>query len=434
MFKTTLLAASAVAIVGLFGATPASAQWPDYRFDWGINGGYSYYTGALDNDRAGTIDQNVKFKAGWLAGSQLTWWAMPWLGIRANGTYTDRPLRIVSLPDNPTAYGDVNLWNASGDVMLRYSAPRIGKPYLALGAGAMIQNPAGKNTLFPASPTGDTVQGFRFSIPGNDSVAVVNGTSFMGLVALGTDVRLAKAFAFRFEVGDRIARVPLRAGPNWLLKPGNVQHNLYGQLGAHVLFGYIAPPVVAVAPAPPPAPKPAPPPPPREEHLSVCVIDPNAANGLEVVSAIYLPASRDTLVEVAGQRRPLSSTLPTNVMMATQADWFVRGEPLTLMIAPKVNLEYTTWQSARIIDPSDITYLGLARGLPVYAANQDVMTVSNQLPMLRQQTNSDLSTMLQKSRDLRQVIEKVQYLYVPLQPTGCVFQTVRQVEQVRKKW
>ncbi len=443
MMKKTLLAASAVALAGAFAATPANAQeFPGYRLDFGINGGYAWYSNALDASAAGTDDVKVTYDPGWLVGSQLTWWATDRVGIRANGTYTDRPLTGDWTASDINLVDDVNLWTGSGDLLFRLTGNTgaMWRPYLALGAGAMWTNPAGNVVANPTSAEPET--GATFQVPaagGTKSVALIEKPRFMGLAALGTDVRLADHFGLRFEVGDRISKFPLKGGTADLEdNVSKVAHMIYGQAGLQFIMGLKEPEVVAVAPAPPPpapkpAPAPAPAPKPVEENVSVCVVNPSAPGGLQTVNAIYLPETRDTVVMVAGQRQPLASTLPT-VTMANEADWFVQGEPLTLKMAPNVNLEYTTWQSARVINANDLTYLGNVRGVPVYASTGDVSGVASSLSDLRaQQTDNDLSGMLMKSSDLRDALEDAQYLYVPLRPTGCVFQTVRQVEQVRKK-
>jgi hypothetical protein len=136
---------------------------------------------------------------------------------------------------------------------------------------------------------------------------------------------------------------------------------------------------------------------------------------------------------VEGQRRPLAGTLPT-VTMAPDADWFVAGEPLTVRLTPTLNLEYTTWQTARVIEAQELTYLGNVRGVPVYAAAGDVAGIRADLETLRQQrATNDLNVLLQDRRDLRDALTGVQFLYVPLRPVGCVFQTMRQIEPVIKK-
>ncbi len=448
MMKQTLLAAGAVAMVGLFSATPANAQErPDYRLDFGVNGGYAWYTDALDVDAAQTNNNNVKFESGWLVGSQLTWWATDRVGIRANGTYTERPLvkgswdELDPTTDSNDLIEDVNLWTGSGDLLFRLTSGNsaIGRPYLALGAGAMWYNPAGDKVVNPTST--DAKTGELVDVPGTGgtrTVALLEKPKFMGLAALGTDLRLADHFGVRLELGDRVSRPPIVAGPSFEDNVAKIQHMIYGQIGAQFLMGLEAPEVVAVAPAPPapapaPAPAPQPAPKPAEENVSVCVVDPGAPSGIRTVNAIYLPESRDTVVDVTGQRQPLASTLPT-VTMASDADWFVQGQPLTINVARNVDMEYTTWQSARIIDQNDLTYLGNVRGVPVYASSGDVSAVSGQLEGLRgQQMDNDLSAMIKQSPELRDALEDAQYLYVPLRPTGCVFQTVRQVEQVRKK-
>lgn len=165
----------------------------------------------------------------------------------------------------------------------------------------------------------------------------------------------------------------------------------------------------------------------------MCVIDPAAPGGIWMVDALYLPATRDTVVVVDGQRRPLAQTLPM-VTLAPDAEWFRRGEPLAIRMSPTLELEYTTWQMAREIGADELAYLGTVRGVPVYAAASDVAAVRTDFQTLRQQrATHDLDALLRDRADLRNALMGVQYLYVPLRGTGCVFQTMRQTEPVIKK-
>jgi hypothetical protein len=135
-------------------AVPASAQ--SWKWDWNVNGGYSWYSNMLDKDNTGltgmTSASDVKFKAGGLLGSQLTFWFGPKLGLRFNGTYADRPVTAKNLLiSSPAGSGisDVNLWSGSADLMIRFASPKDEftkmemLPYLALGFGGKWHNPAG---------------------------------------------------------------------------------------------------------------------------------------------------------------------------------------------------------------------------------------------------------------------------------------------------
>lgn len=450
MMKRTMWAALAVAVVGLFGARPASAQdYPDYRFDIGLFGGGSWYSAMLDDQHLGEGTDDVRYKAGWVTGLQATFWATPRFGIRAHGAYSERPITggdDAQQNEDGNLVGDVNLWSASGDLMIRLVPDGYlmggyqSMPYLALGIGGKNTNPPGDIVVVPETGDEDETTGVRFEpTPGNAFYQMSQWT-LMGLAALGTDVRLSDNFGLRLEVGDRFWDATLRNDASIAQDPdedvGRVVHEIYGQLGAHLLLGLAAPPVVAVTPAPPPPPAPAPEPEPEpvEEAIRVCVIDPAAPNGIRMVNAIYLPETGDTLVTVDGRRRALATTLPGNVMLASEADWFVRGEPLALELAPDLTLEYTTWQSGRVIEANELAYLGTVRGVPVYASASDVRDIRGDLESLRRaEMTDDLDHILDERADLRAELEDVQYLYVPLRATGCVFQTVQQVEQVRKK-
>ncbi|HSH44618.1 MAG TPA: hypothetical protein VK966_02110 [Longimicrobiales bacterium] len=447
MMKRTMWAALAVTVAGLAGATTAEAQeYPDYRFDIGVFGGGSWYSSMLDDEHLGEDTDAVRYKAGWVTGAQLTWWAAPRFGIRANGAFTERPLTggdDGAQDENDNLLSDINLWSVSGDLMLRPTAEPwmwgnvASRPFIALGVGGKNTNPAGDIVVVPGNGDDETT-GVYFdpTVPTDDGNGFFQMSEFtlMGLAALGTDMRLGRNFGLRLEVGDRFWDATLRSpdeiGTDADEDVGKVTHEIYGQLGAHLLLGLMEPEVVAVAPAPPAPPAPAPEPEPVEESIMVCVIE---EDDVRMVEAIYLPEQGDTLRVVNGTRQPIANTLP-RVMMADDADWFVRGEPLQLELAPDLTLEYTTWQSGRVIPADDLAYLGSVRGLPVFAAEDDVEDFRDDLEELRDaRMTNDLNDILDERADLRDELEDIEYLYVPLQPTGCVFQTLQQVEQVRKK-
>jgi hypothetical protein len=72
-------------------------------------------------------------------------------------------------------------------------------------------------------------------------------------------------------------------------------------------------------------------------------------------------------------------------------------------------------------------------GYPVYADRDEVADIITPLTTLRtDRANADLGVLLVDNRALRDRVEEIKFLYVPLEPTGCVFQTVQVMEQVRK--
>jgi hypothetical protein len=87
----------------------------------------------------------VKFGSGWLVGTQLGYWFSDNIGIRANGRYADRDVQGNDL-DDVSFINSVNLWSATGDLLLRFVKPAEEYssmeflPYLALGAGLRWQN------------------------------------------------------------------------------------------------------------------------------------------------------------------------------------------------------------------------------------------------------------------------------------------------------
>lgn len=439
--------------------TPASAQ--TWKWDWNINAGYSVFNEILEGSDAGLTtgeNKDVKFKSGGLLGTQITFWPSSRFGIRANGTYADRPLVTdewtMASPAN-SGVSHVNLWSASGDLLFRLATPRdeyAGMevlPYIALGLGAKWHNPAGDNYTCNDTTEGKQFNCAPFSItggtPGGNTFALAEANTLMGLAGLGADWRFARNMAIRTEIGDRIwdprlhrATAPVPATGTTYTLPnsdediGSTIHEFYGQVGLSFLFGVARPAVVAVvAPPAPVEPAPVVTPTVSRESMSVCVIDPTAPNGIRMQEA-FLVGGRDTVVVMSGSDRPFSTSIGT-VSTASTADWYVRGQPLTVTIAGGNNLEYATYGSARMISAGDLAYVGTVNGVPVYADRDDVAEINEELAELnRARAGTDLGKILEENRELRNELDDVKVLYVPMASSGCVFQAVQLQEQVRK--
>jgi hypothetical protein len=447
-----------VAILGALmvpvATVPASAQ--SWKWDWNINAGYSFFNEILEGVDAGMTageNKDVKFKSGGLLGTQLTFWPSSRIGIRANGTYADRPLVTDDWTiSSPAGSGieNINLWSASGDLLFRFAKPDDEfegmeiLPYIAVGLGAKWHNGAGDNyTCVDTDGEGSACTPFTLTggtAPGNN-FALAEASTLMGLVGFGADWRFARSVALRTEIGDRIwdprlQRVVVPAtGTIYTLGDGDEDmgstiHEFYGQVGLSFLFGVDRPEVVAVV-APPAPVEPAPVTPTvSREAMSVCVVDPTAPNGLRMQDA-YLVGGRDTVVVAGGSDRPFSTSIG-NVSTAANADWYVRGQPLTIRTGA-TSLEYASYGSARIIESGDLAYVGMVNGMPVYADRNEVADINDELMELRRtRPGTDLGVLLAENRVLRDEIDDVQVLYVPMSPSGCVFQAVQIQEQVRK--
>ena len=215
-------------------------------------------------------------------------------------------------------------------------------------------------------------------------------------------------------------------GDNSVAKTVN---ELYGQIGLGFLFGVARPEVVAIAPAPlAPAPEPAPVV--SREATSVCVVDPTAPGGLRMQSA-YLVGGRDTVVVVNGVDQPFSTSIGT-IPTASNADWYVRGQPLTITVGTG-KIEYATYGSSRVISSTDLAFVGTVNGVPVYADRNDVSTFIGEFNDVNTaHPGQDLGITLNDQRTLRTSFDNVKVLYVPMTPSGCVFQAVQRQEEVRK--
>lgn len=447
--KRILTAALTATAVLALGAADADAQ--RYRFDVGVNGGGSWFSTMLDEDHLGSAtDQNIRYEPGWLVGGQAGFWFTPRIGLRANLAYTERPLQDA---DDPISVGtdlaeDINLWGISGDLMVRFREPNdrwIGTewlPYVALGLGMQRTNPAANTQVTGPS---DGEEGLIFGV-GDQDFLLAEENAFMGLVGVGTDLRLSPRFAVRMELNDRIFDPNIYAlnetdpGVFEFAEPGgedigNVTHQVSGQVGLHLLAGLQPPQQVVVAPPPPPAPAaPAPPPPPRVDEVTVCVVDPAAPGGLRMVNALYRHETRDTVVTEMGDTLSFATTTPATVTLAPSTTWYVEGQPLTLEFerAPR-RVEYLTVGTSRVVPASDLAYLGNVNGVPVYASRNDVAEVSEQWnEALEARATGDMEDILEQNRELRDAFDDIEVLYVPVEPYGCVFQALQRQEEVRK--
>ncbi|MBR9991261.1 MAG: outer membrane beta-barrel protein [Gemmatimonadetes bacterium] len=243
---------------------------------------------------------------------------------------------------------------------------------------------------------------------------------------LGLRLGLAERVALRFDgVADYMPG-----------KEPEANLNLHARAGLSFLLGGREP-VVPVAPAPPPPPVRTPPPPPpppaapREDAITVCVIDPSASGGIRMQAATYRHAQRDTIVMMNGQTRPLRDAVG-NVMVARNAGWYMRGEPLEMMVN-RESLRYLPYGSGMVVEPNRIVYVGNVNGYPVYADRDEVADVITAINTARAgRTDAELGTILAAHASARNAIQGAAYLYVPLDPYGCTFQPLALQEDVRK--
>jgi len=454
------VALAAVAL-SLVGRAPASAQ--AWKWDWGINGGYSWLSDVLDQSQTGVADasggSSIYLDNGLLGGTQLTYWVGKNFALRANMRYTSRDLKGSDMGDAADFdfVENIHLWGGTIDGMLRFKGPADEYsgteflPYLAFGAGLKWHNPAGDRFTCNDATEGKSwsCAPFTTGIPATPKTwAFGEQKVFTGLVGLGADWRLSRNFAIRTEVNDQIFKpqiyVATASGTTdtYTLPDGDeteakVVHEIAAQVGLHFLFG-VPRPVVAVVPPPAPAPtpivetpRPVETPKPRIDDISVCVVDPTVAGGLRMQNALYRYEQRDTMVMVNGSNVPLRNAIGS-VTVANNADWYVRGTPLMMTVGTE-QVQFLTTGSPTMVTSSDLAYLGTINGLPIYADRDDVADVRDELEELnRAQRGTDLGKILSEHKDLREEMSDVKLFYVPFQPTGCVFQGVQMQQPVRK--
>ncbi len=158
--------------------------------------------------------------------------------------------------------------------------------------------------------------------------------------------------------------------------------------------------------------------------ITLCVVDPSIKGGLKSVDALQNLSNGDTTIVVNGSTVALSSTLP-RVPVLEEALWFQRGRPLEVGTNEKI--QFTQMGLARVIDVSSLNFLGTVNGLPVYTDRSSMSAVAEM------DAGADLTAMVDQNPAVRKLLaEKLAMVYVPLRQTGCLFQPMQRVEQVRK--
>lgn len=188
-----LLRAAAVAAFLLpLAAMPTSAQ--NYRGAFGIYGGGSWFSDLNSGADDFTVTQlqqidingfpffqvidletfafgDLSLKSGWIAGTQAEYWfGNGRVGLRLNGAYTERPFELDFNEDFfidgdgiidgdvidgfdfdfEEEFGDVNVWYGDLDLMVRLLRPertRKFAPFVSLGGGFVLYDPAGNGTV-----------------------------------------------------------------------------------------------------------------------------------------------------------------------------------------------------------------------------------------------------------------------------------------------
>src|SRR5690606_31016207 len=106
-------AVAAAALILPMVAGPVAAQ--NYRGAWGVYGGGIWFSdfnnnGDFDDLPAGFGTADLSLSSGWIAGTQLEYWfGNGRFGIRANGSYTERPFDVDGNGFDEE-FGDVNTW------------------------------------------------------------------------------------------------------------------------------------------------------------------------------------------------------------------------------------------------------------------------------------------------------------------------------------
>ena len=184
-----------------------------------------------------------------------------------------------------------------------------------------------------------------------------------------------------------------------------------------VLLVLAAPPLAARAPAPA-----------CGDAVSACVIGPTAPTGFRQTGTIDLPTTGGTVVVVNGQRVPLRG-----VVGAAQTGYaaLTASQPLRSVVQER-EIQLLTCGTGQVIQPDRRPFLGTVDGVPVYADQDAVQDIMEELQEARSagQTH-DPKPILEARGNLRDTLEEIEALCVPLQPAARDFRPVMRVGMVR---
>jgi hypothetical protein len=361
-------AVAAAFLVGGAAVADAEAQ-VDRRasaFDLGFYAGGAV-TSAWYDDAAGN---SHAIGGSSIFGGQATWWLAPTWGVRLHYGFmpTPFPEQDRGLFDFGASAADDGrpLNNHFYDLGLSFR-PWIADPgagnfmastYFFLGAGGLTSDIAGYNERGACTWAATDV---CFSRSPSEAT-VGQGTLGVGF----TLFPITPGIGIFGELAAHGYSSPVHSGPEWSgrrVNPGPMNGNdrfavtTRGVLGLAFAFGDLMPP-----PPPPPVepPPPPPPPPPAEREMEICVID--DMGNIQVVDAIFLPETGDTMVVVDGQRRAFATVYPTDARYAAGQRWFVDNEPIHVM-----DQRYVKTGLPRIIQPQELTRVGEYQGVSVFA-------------------------------------------------------------------
>lgn len=465
--KTVLKGLTNAALLAAVLAAPAAAQQKSWGL--GVHGAY-FKSGTLaqggntqlqmDNDRA-------------IGGHLEKWFGSGRMGLRLDASYTTTPWILdfdedangtpsASAQSILSSYGDVGIWLADADLMLRILSPKIDRrfaPFLSLGGGFVRWD----------NNQSDTQGEFDLRVPEADVQIYGYAQSEPAITgSIGTDFFLSRSVALRLEAKDyynpNSPYIVLSNIGDSKSAGGSRHHDATNQMvytaGLAFLFGgrREEPGFIAVAPAPAPAPAPArvvqapaPPPAPTTEQVNMCVVDQNGR--LQIVNATRNLQTRNVYVTRNGQDVLFSTAYPvSDPFYVKGAPWYVAARPLVLNLdkndmggdvddelddaaekMPANRVEFVNFGATQPLPMGDVLYIGSIDGTPLYATRSDIGGLMPDLEA-KLRVTTDLDKVLDDETFATRFANEIQTFYTVVEPgsANCVFQPMSSTHVVRR--
>ncbi len=167
------------------------------------------------------------------------------------------------------------------------------------------------------------------------------------------------------------------------------------------------------------------------QPMLACVVDPTAANGIAEVQA-YRREDGELVVLRDGVRVP-AAMLAENVRVAPEMRWYIEGRPLELGVPGTARaLAFVPVGDVQTPPTESLYFLGTLEQLPVFTRRELIGGAADAWDTLRRRADGEIPAILDGRPEFAPLLERLDALYVPIRPDGCLFQPLHRMPEVLK--